>query len=61
MAALFARLWLLRSVTDLVSLSAAKPFRTPNMDVYYFNRHLGVALYQLPVPRVQHQAADQGG
>ena len=28
MAALFARLWLSRSVTDPVGLTAAKPFRT---------------------------------
>ena len=30
MAALFARLWLSRSVTDPVGLTVAKPFRTPN-------------------------------
>ena len=29
MAALFARLWLSRSVTDPVGLTVAKPFRTP--------------------------------
>jgi hypothetical protein len=28
MAALFARLWLLRSVTDSAALAVAKPFRT---------------------------------
>jgi DNA invertase Pin-like site-specific DNA recombinase len=30
-AALFARLWLSRSVTDPVGLTVAKPFRTPSM------------------------------
>src|SRR6266542_2332567 len=33
MAALFARLWLSRSVTDPVGLTVAKPFRTPTTGV----------------------------
>ncbi len=32
MAALFARIWLSRSVTDPVVLTVAKPFRTPTMN-----------------------------
>ena len=51
MAALFARIWLSRSVTDPVGLTVAKPFSLPNI----------CGLIALGQPcRVEHRSASSG-
>jgi hypothetical protein len=50
MAALFARLWLSRSVIDPVGLTVAKPFRSPTLSLATAAQVEGAPRTERPVP-----------